>query len=69
MILLHDESDNVDEQAEMVRMEMAMKSVMMITLFLLVIVIAMSHVLIRGASGDGGGRCIAGESVSCTVYF
>lgn len=30
MILLHDESDNVDEQATMVRMEMVMKSVMMI---------------------------------------
>lgn len=30
MILLHDESDNVDEQAAVARMEMAMKNVMMI---------------------------------------
>ena len=30
MILLHDESDNVDEQAKMSRMEMVMRSVMMI---------------------------------------
>lgn len=64
MILLHDESDDVDEQAAMVRMEMVMKSVMMI-----IFVIAGSYMLIRAASENGWGRCGVGESISCAVYF
>lgn len=64
MILLHDESGNVDEQAAMVRMEMAMKSVMM-----MISVIAVSCMLIRDVSEDGCGRRSVGESISCAVYF
>lgn len=64
MILLHDESGDVDEQAAMVRMEMVMKSVMMI-----IFVIAASCMLITAVSEDGWGRCSVGESISCAVYF